>query len=126
MSGNEVLIDTNIALYVLNGDREAAMLVADSDVLIPYIVRMELLSQPGSSRNDIKAIEHFLGDYPLIDLDKSILEEAIVLRRSSGLKLPDAIIAATAKLRGIPLVTSDRDFERLSDVITLLLYAPRP
>ncbi len=126
MSGNEVLIDTNIALYVLNGDREAALLIADSEVYIPYIVRMEILSQQGLSKSDIKAIEYFLSDYPVIDLTKEILEDAITLRRASRLKLPDAIIAATAKLKGIPLVTSDRDFERLSDVITLLLYVPKP
>lgn len=50
------------------------------------------------------------------------MESAIVLRRDHGLKIPDAIIGATAIYLNLTLLTADRGFERLGEVLTLLMY----
>lgn len=45
-----------------------------------------------------------------------------LLRGDHGLKIPDAIIGATAIYLNLTLLTADRGFERLGEVLTLLMY----
>lgn len=50
-----------------------------------------------------------------INVDPSIADEAARIRCECNLKLPDALIAATAKLRGLAVITANiRDFERVA------------
>jgi predicted nucleic acid-binding protein len=46
---------------------------------------------------------------------------AVKIRRSHRLRLPDAIIAATALYLKVPLLSADRDFEEVNE-LSLLLY----
>lgn len=57
-----------------------------------------------------------------IELDTRVMEEAIRLRKTYRLKIPDAIVAATALTQQVPLLTADHDFERVKDEIAVLLY----
>ena len=53
----------------------------------------------------------FLNSFDIIALDEGIAERAVSLRRSHHIKLPDAIIWATAKVHAMLLVTRNtRDF----------------
>lgn len=58
----------------------------------------------------------------MIELDARIMEEAIRLRKTYRLKIPDAIVAATALPEQIPLLTADGDFERIKDEVAVLMY----
>jgi hypothetical protein len=49
----------------------------------------------------------FLGDFILIALDQDVAERAVMLRRTHRLKLPDAIVWASAQVRSMLLVTRD-------------------
>jgi predicted nucleic acid-binding protein len=49
-------------------------------------------------------------------LDHSIKEEAIRLRRSARLKLPDAIVVATALVHGATLITNDRTLHNVPNL----------
>ena len=81
---------------------------------VSQITRMELLSFSGLDTESIDQIQAFLENCRIILLDESIEEAAIVLRRSGRFKLPDAIIAATAQLSGLTLLTLD---ERLAKAV---------
>ncbi|MBL0043575.1 MAG: PIN domain-containing protein, partial [Flavobacteriales bacterium] len=48
--------------------------------------------------------------------------DAILLRRKSGLEIPDSIIAASARFLGVRLMTADKDFKKVDTEIDLLLY----
>ena len=50
----------------------------------------------------------FLGRFQMLGLEPEIVEGAVRVRRSMRLKLPDAIIYATALATGRVLVTADR------------------
>ena len=65
---------------------------------------------------EIKQIKGFLQDCQIIDLSTSIKEKAIELRRTYGLKLPDAIIAATAIEMNLPLMSGDGIFNRVAEL----------
>lgn len=50
------------------------------------------------------------------------MDEAIRLRKTYRLKIPDAIVAATALTQQLPLLTADTDFERIKDEVAVLMY----
>lgn len=122
MSGERLVLDTNVALYLLRGDRSAADAIYGQSVLISFITYMELLSKPGMNREESKAVTAFVQEWPMVDMDPVIMEAAIRLRKKHRLKLPDAIIAATAMTMDVPLLTADRMFERVKGEIAVLLY----
>jgi predicted nucleic acid-binding protein len=56
-----------------------------------------------------------------LDHNQSISNIAINIRKKYNLKLPDAIIAATAELYGIPLLTVDKGFSKIKDFNCLII-----
>ncbi|MXX11364.1 MAG: type II toxin-antitoxin system VapC family toxin, partial [Nitrospira sp. SB0667_bin_9] len=52
----------------------------------------------------------------IYSIDQDVKEEAIRLRRKSRLKLPDAIIAATAMCHDAVLVTNDNEMQDVPDL----------
>jgi predicted nucleic acid-binding protein len=122
MSGESLVLDTNVALFLLRGDNSAADAIFGQRVVISFITYMELLSKPGMTRAETKQVTAFVNEWPMIELDARILEEAIRLRKTYRLKIPDAIVAATALTQQIPLLTADGDFERIKDEVAVLMY----
>lgn len=122
MDGSKLLVDTNIILYALKGDDALTELIHDQDLYISFITRIELLSFPKIDEEGIALIESFLKQVPVIESNPVINADAIVLRRKSGLEVPDAIIAASARFIGSRLLTADKDFKKVEDDIDLLLW----
>ena len=78
---------------------------------ISQISRIELLSFHALSKDDEHRILALLSAVQVILIDEGIERETIALRRRTRLKLPDAVIAATARVNGLELLTLD---ERLN------------
>lgn len=122
MDGSRLLVDTNIVLYALKGDRALVEMLHDQDLYVSFITRIELLSFPGIDGNAIDLIERFLAQVPVLESNPVINADAIELRRKSGLQVPDALIAASARFLGARLMTADKDFKKVEDELDLLLY----
>jgi len=122
MDGSRLLVDTNIILYALKGDEELTDLIHDQDLYISFITRIELLSFPKIDVDGIKLIERFLEQVPVVESNPVINADAITLRRKSGLEVPDAVIAASARFIGGRLLTADKDFKKVEEEIELLLW----
>ena len=56
-----------------------------------------------------------------IDLNNKIKEQTIQLKKQNQIKLPDAIIAATAIVNKVPLVTADKGFSKVKGLILILI-----
>lgn len=123
MDGSRLLVDTNIVLYALKGDKALVELIDGQDLYISFITRIELLSFPKIDAAGIELIERFLEQVPVIESNAVINADAIALRRRSGLAVPDAIIAASARFLGVRLLTADKDFKKVDEELDLLLYA---
>ena len=84
---------------------------------ISVITRAEVLAWPSHTAQSIELASAGMLGFEQIDVDSIIADEAARIRRECNLKLPDALIAATAKLRGLAVITANvRDFERVSQL----------
>ncbi len=121
MNGSSLLIDTNIALYLLDGDKTLAKLLNRQDIYISFIFELELLGYQGIKQEEQDKIYGFLKECIIIDINQTIKDLTIELRQDHKIKLPDAIIAATSEYMNIPLISADIGFEKL-DRIQFLRY----
>jgi predicted nucleic acid-binding protein len=118
-----VLVDTNVALYLLGGDSSVAEFLHERVVHVSFITELELLGYPGITEAEERAIREFLADCVSLDLSADVKRETIAIRRSTKLRLPDAIIAASAIVARMPLFSADQDMEGVEQ-LALLLYEP--
>jgi predicted nucleic acid-binding protein len=112
------LIDTNIVIYYFNGltDDEAIHTILADNFKISIITRIEFLGW-GKFTDDPELYtqaREFISHATVFDLKDAIAEQAIRLRQQFKTKTPDAIIAATALVNGLTVVTNNTsDFSRL-------------
>jgi predicted nucleic acid-binding protein len=81
--------------------------------LVSVITEMEMLSYPSLDSRSERQIKAFLSEVVVIGLTREVEERAIQLRRQEHLKLPNAIIAATALVFDAELLTNDKKFQRV-------------
>lgn len=62
----------------------------------------------------LQIIREFLSRCRRVELTPEIIERTIRIRRSRNIKTPDAVIAATALVLGVTLVSADRQFEGIA------------
>lgn len=122
MNGPEMpgyLLDTNSVIYFFNGEEKISALIEDAEgnVCISFITKIELLCFETDEKNVIKGIAEFLEEIEVVGIDDEIITKTIEYRKNLKLKIPDAIIAATAKIRGLTLVTADKTLtKRLKEI----------
>lgn len=113
---DRILVDTNVIIYILQGNRDLADLIHSKYAFISVISELELLSFPKITKREEFVIQSFVSDMNLIALNEVIKRETIRLRRTYGMKLPDSIIAATATYLNCPLVTADHGFSKVKEL----------
>ncbi|MFY0650374.1 MAG: hypothetical protein JXQ96_00005, partial [Cyclobacteriaceae bacterium] len=67
------------------------------------------------------AIQEFLKDCIIVDINNSIKEEVIGIRGIVKIKLPESIILGTSAYLGIPVITSDKGFNK-ADTMDVIYY----
>jgi predicted nucleic acid-binding protein len=113
------LFDSNIFIYHLNGqlNDRATQLLGDGisgDGAYSIISKIELLGFNQSYEQEVQA-RYLLSRLQEIELSSAIAEETIQLRQSRKIKLPDAVIAASALVLNLTLVTRNiGDFNKIS------------
>lgn len=113
MTGIDHLLDSNVVIGLLNGHEPAIALAQQAGLNlqragVSQITRMELLGFPSLTDEEEVAARDFLALCQVIGISEDIEAQAIRLRRAGALKLPDAIIAATALVTGTSLLTLDQ------------------
>ena len=124
-----LLVDTDILIDVGNGIPNAiARLSLESQNLslaISVVTKMELIVGC-RNKTELQYLHKFLQDYELFFIDKFVSNEAVRLieeyRLSHGLLIPDALIAATAIARQIPLLSKNQKDYRFIPELNLSAY----
>ena len=106
----KTLFDTHILIDYLNGIVLAqAELALYDDKAISIVTWMEV--QSGTSAADQSAVDQFLSRFTVLPVDAAVSSEAVALQKATKIKLPDAIVMATAMLSHRLLVTRNtKDF----------------
>ena len=121
MNGNNILLDTNIVLYLLNGEETLIPLLEEKNLFLSFITQLELLSAKNIKQEDISKIKQFISECTVIDITQGIKDFTISTRQNYSVKLPDCIIAATSLWLNMPLITADSDFKKI-DAIDLIYF----
>ena len=111
MNSERFVVDTNI--FILRFNDRLADLWPRGEIICSIITEIELLSFSKLTSAEEALIRDTLAKLAIYGIDQDIKEEAIRLRRESGLKLPDAIIAATAICHQAVLVTNDAELQNM-------------
>jgi hypothetical protein len=119
MSGDRYLLDTNAIVSLLRGGALQKRLESAGWVGISILSFIEFLAFPNLSENDRRIFQEFSEAIDVVGLDRTeqaLIDRAISLRSQHRLKLPDAIIAATAIERSAILITDDQQLRKLSAI----------
>lgn len=114
MNGStKYLLDSNILIGLLNGKQEVLELLEQHQAeprncAYSSITRMEVLGWSGITTEQERLAERLLASMRHIAVDLAEENSTISLRRAHKIKLPDAIIAATAQVHGLQLLTLDQ------------------
>ncbi|MGB8473947.1 MAG: type II toxin-antitoxin system VapC family toxin [Candidatus Acidiferrum sp.] len=106
------LLDTNVALYLLGGRLTAPLPAGTYGVSV--ITEMELLAWPSLTSEEEKKVREFLQRLVVCELTPPIRARAVELRRAHQLKLPDAVVCATALEFGVELWTNGKTLAKVS------------
>lgn len=125
--GAQYLIDSNAIIDYLSEKIPTAGLkfmdaVIDLGPNVSVITKIEILGFPTQIEEE-QLLKDFINEALIIPLSEPVVEQTILLRKSYKIKLPDAIIAATALVHELDLVTRNReDFSKISNLTVLNPY----
>ncbi|HEX8023883.1 type II toxin-antitoxin system VapC family toxin [Mucilaginibacter sp.] len=118
--GITYLWDSNTAIYFLQKqfppvtEKFIEGLLAESLPTISAITEIELLCWKTTSDADLQLLANFINDVTIFELEKAIKLKTAEIRKTNRIKLPDAIIAATALVHELTLVTRNvKDFDQI-------------
>lgn len=121
-----MLIDSNIVIYAADpGDTLCGPYAEREDAVISTVTRIEVLGFPRfaeMSENQKERLEEIINTMLEAAIDEPVIRRAIAIRRIRRIGLADAVIAATALSRDIPLVT--RNEEDFKDIPELTIINP--
>ena len=105
------LLDSNVIIDLFGNKLpdDRATFIKKLPILISVVSRIELIGRYEPTVKYLQKINSFLHDATIYELDETIILQAIDIRQKNKIKLPDAIIAATARTNKMTLITHNID-----------------
>lgn len=116
--GKRYLIDSNILIEFVGKllPETANVLLStiiDTDFNISFINKIEVLGHYSAD----EAWINFINQASVIVADDDIIEQTILIRKTHKIKLPDALVAATAVINNLTLLTRNiQDFKGIGNL----------
>jgi len=126
--GKRYLLDSNTVIdYIacLHPDKARIWLnrIIDEEINVSVISKIEVLSYDPDKDDNYQVLVDFFESSITFDLTSDIVGKTIKLRQKQKIKLPDAIIAATAVVNNFTLITRNiKDFEKIDGLEILNPY----
>src|SRR5690625_6288676 len=129
MAKNLLLVDSDVLIDwssdVCSSDLQLRELEEDHVLAISVVTQLELMVGC-ENKKAFKSLQKFLDDFNILHLNSSISEQAVKLfeeyRLSHGVLIPDMLIASTALMLEIPLMSKNRKDFRFIDKLDLVKY----
>lgn len=107
------LIDTNVWIDAVSGrlpeDDFLNLILRSEWSGFSAITRLELFGFPGLRGEEEQKLSDLLSFFAEVDVTSTVIDQAIQIRRQKRIKVPDAIIAATALVKNCVLLTRNMD-----------------
>jgi predicted nucleic acid-binding protein len=122
------LLDTNVVIdYFKAALPEKSMqllsTILDEQPVISVITQIEVLGFNNPNVNEVAILSQLVQEAEIINLTNAVINQTIELRKQYRIKLPDAIIAATAIALNLTLVTRNiSDFSSITGLIVINPY----
>ena len=116
------LLDSNALIYAARPDARYApfrLWVKHSAAVVSAISRVEVLGFTRLTVADARAFAAMFLLLPQLPITDAVLDQAVKIRQQTRLKTPDALVAATALVHGLELVTADSDFSRVAGLVVV-------
>ena len=122
MSGNRLLLDSNICIYLSQKELIASDIISPADfVAISMITYMETLGFDFKEDFEENYLINFFAKLSILPINGAIANRVIAYRKKKKIKLPDAILLATAREYNCKLVTRNTtDFNDLDDQVEMV------
>ncbi len=112
MSGTKALLDTNVLILLSKqGIKVDALIALYDEFYVSIIMYMETYGYDFQNTHEKDLIDAFFELVEVVEVNMAIAENGIAYKQSKKrkIKLPDAIILATAKYLGADLLSDDWD-----------------
>ncbi len=116
MIGKRALFDSNIIIYLSKKEIPYSYIDQFDEHNISVITYMEILGHRFRDKSEEKFIQELLELFNMLYIDREIADKVIEIRKKERIKLPDAIIAATAISNELFLITRNIDDFKKIDV----------
>jgi len=124
--GIKYIWDTNTVIYYLqrqfppSAEKFMDNLADEALPVISAITEIELLCWKSATEKDLKVLHNFIDDVLIIELERPIKYKTADIRKRHKIKLPDAIIAATALVYELTLVSRNVSDFKIIDELQLI------
>jgi hypothetical protein len=116
-------MDTNVAIDYISGILPEKAIhwldiaIDNQEIALSAINKIEILGFKTDNPEDIQPFKELVLELQLIYLTDAVINQTIVLRKQHKIKLPDAIIAATAINQNITLLSrNEKDFKTIKEL----------
>ena len=117
MNGERYLLDTNAVVALLRGDVTVVSQLTSAEWIgISVISQIEFLAFTGLSDSDRTLFAEFLSRSHVVGLNgdtTELINQIVQIRQAHRLKLPDAIIVASALAMRATLLTADQHLQNV-------------
>ena len=111
-----MLLDSNIIIYLTN-DISLEKFFLDKELYTSIATKIEVLGFHKISASEKEKLEAFFDSIIILDLTLQIANEAIKFRQKKNISLGDSIIASTALIHKLPVVTANvEDFKWIKEL----------
>ena len=120
-----MLIDSNIIIYASKPGYEFLHpLIGRADVSVSIISYVETLGYYQLTETEKEFLTEFFENVDLSPLSDAVVKRAVALRQTRKVRLGDSLIAATALVAGVPLVTRNTsDFNWIPELVLVDPFA---
>lgn len=113
-----MLLDSHIIIYAAEPGYDVIReFIAKHSPVISIISKVEVLGYQNLSLENKQKLEVIFQYFPVLPLSHAVIDKAILLRQNRKMSLGDALIAGTALIYNLTIVTSNvKDYQWIDDL----------